>query len=135
MQSRKSDAQASPRLRVVDAKWNNDLVTLAGDGHFAVYVFVVVTMFRENQQHRRAPIERVGNLIVEAATRSYIARCDPAPHAAALQLANDFQRRRLVFAHVADKQERIGVHFSLGASQPYIKLCLCSPCAKGKSTD
>src|SRR5229473_2659656 len=81
MQIGKPDAQAAPRLHVLDAERDDDLAALAGDGDLAADVFALVAMLGEDQQHRPAAIER----------------------------GDDLQRRRPVFADVADEQEVVKV--------------------------
>src|SRR5262249_29284369 len=81
------------RLRILDPKRNDDLVGLAGDGDFAADVFAVVAPLGEDQQHRPAAVDGIGDLVVEGPARAHIARRDPAAHAATLALGDHRLRR------------------------------------------
>ena len=107
MQIGKPDAKAAARQRVFDAERDDQLLALAGDGDLAADVFALVALIGEDQQHRQAVIERRCDLVVERLARRDVARGDPTQHAAPLQFADDLQRRRAVFADVADEQEGV----------------------------
>jgi hypothetical protein len=108
MQIREPNPQAASGLRVFDAERDDNLMALAGDRDLAADVFVLVAMLGEDQQHCPAGFNRLGDLVVKRLTRAHVARRDPARQATPLQLVDDFERGRPVFANMADEQEEIG---------------------------
>jgi hypothetical protein len=114
MQIGEPDPKAAPGLRIFDAKRDDDLVALAGDRDLAADVFMLVAMLGEDQQHRPAGLDRLGDFVVEWPAWAHVARRDPTPHAPPLQFADDFERGLPVFVDMADEQQEIGVGHSPG---------------------
>jgi hypothetical protein len=70
--------ETPPRLRVLDAEWDDDLVALASNGDLAADVVVPVALLGEDQQHRPAGLDRLDDLVVERFAWAHVAWCDPA---------------------------------------------------------
>jgi hypothetical protein len=60
----KAHPQPALRLRIFDTEWDDELVAFARDCQLAMDVWVVIAAIREDQQHRPAALDGVGNLIV-----------------------------------------------------------------------
>jgi hypothetical protein len=105
MQIGKADAQASPWLGVFDPKRDDDFAGLASDGDFAADVFAFVATLGEDQKHRPAGVDSIGDLVVEWLSRLHVTRRDPTRDATALELADNIQGGDAIFSDVAYEQK------------------------------
>lgn len=121
----KADAQAAAGVGVLDAKRDDDFLTLARDGHLAANVFALVAEIREHQQHRPAVFDRVNDFVVERAAGAHVARRNPAGDAAAFKFTNDLHRRRAILGDVADEEKEIAI--SVGHHNRYLTHRLREP--------
>jgi hypothetical protein len=120
MQIRESDAKTSAGQYIFNAKWNDSLVALPGEGNLATNILAVIAQIGEDQKHCPAGINCVGDLVVERPAGSNISRRNPATRTTPFQFVNDLHRGIAIFRNMADEKKafRIGHFGSLGIGSP-----------------
>jgi hypothetical protein len=108
MQVGETYAQALLGLWVLDTQWDDDLAGVARERDLAPDVIAVVSAGRQDQEHCPAAFDRLGDLAFARPARDQVPCRDPTGHTAALELANDLDGCRALFASMADEEEHAG---------------------------
>ena len=113
------ETYARPLLgsRVLDAQWNDDLAGIAGKPHLTPDVFGVIATIRQDQEHRPAVFDRLGDLTFPRPARIYIPQ-RPTGYATSLKLPDYLDGGRAIFAAMAYEQEQVDSSYATAPSMP-----------------